>query len=997
MGALSAERPFPGLRPFTYVDHAYFFGREDQTGALYLMLDYSRFLAVVGSSGSGKSSLVQAGLLPLLDAERDDALGTDGTGRHWRWAEMRPGDSPLGHLADAIASLSDDPDDPEVDAIRSARRERILFTLGQSSFGIIEALAEIDGASDRSFLILVDQFEEVFRYSSSGGSDVSDARWREEAVQFVQLLMEASRSRERKVHIMLTMRSDFIGDCSQFYGLPEAVSASQYLVPSLIRDQREEAIRKPIEKAGAGIEPVLMERLLNDSGKEEDRLPVLQHCLSRIWAYAQRRCATDSSCVLSIVDYEAAGGLADALTVHAEEVMASLPELQPTVEQVFRALSEVDAEGRATRRVLRFDRLLAETGATEEKLRKVLNRFRADDCSFLIPSCQAAPELKVDSQVDVGHESLLRRWDRISAKPTETLVARGSLGGWLMSERRDGAIYRALLALIDNAVPGHMTTLPLDQVNTRLKWWESRPRTSAWAERYGGDIERVQALFHDSVAAQKAHVWRQRTVWGVFSALIAIVGAIFAYSYIQLVVGDNKATYERAMLMDQMTDMAADISANLRGTPGTSAAIQQMSAKAQSFSDDYANRKDATTKNHHGSTKTLSVSGLMGRRLSIMAAMLKSDQQMYEGNVTASLRTLDEQLDELNDVEKELKQSRAETGPKHWWQELKNIKNIFPHAPLARSDWISVTRADILTRRSLTQRLLNRLDQATSDLDKAEATLQSFIKTASTSLPTDSEDDRSLESNLIDKSWKKQAAIYASRIDLAIHFASTHVDNARTAYEQLTKLVKSQVPSQENSDNGNDCADISDQFWCSQRQIQLPALWADLKVAEKDYDAAIQSYTDIIGRIKKQLSDVNRKTTIPPWSIPSYQYRLGEALGLRDRETTDMADAKSQLVEASRYYNEQKTSENNAWVWIMDARIERDLTRFARAPTDSAQKANAFAVLKKDDEHLLSGDPNNPAFQSQLARDQQDLAEFNAGSKLPGQKLIAQKNKLAQP
>jgi hypothetical protein len=86
---VSAERPFPGLRPFAYEDHDYFFGRDDQIFALYRLIERNRFIAVIGSSGCGKSSLVRAGLVPLLEAE------TSGPGgRNWLWREMRPGDAP---------------------------------------------------------------------------------------------------------------------------------------------------------------------------------------------------------------------------------------------------------------------------------------------------------------------------------------------------------------------------------------------------------------------------------------------------------------------------------------------------------------------------------------------------------------------------------------------------------------------------------------------------------------------------------------------------------------------------------------------------------------------------------------------------------------------------------------------------------------------------------------------------------------------------------------
>jgi len=200
---------------------------------------------------------------------------------------------------------------------------------------------------------------------------------------------------------------------------------------------------------------------------------------------------------LTLKYYHAVGGIAGALSQHANEVMASLPGLEIVVEQVFRALSEVDKEGRATRRALPFNRLLAETGVARRDLVRVLDRFRADDCSFVVPSLSAVPQLRDDTRIDVGHEALLRRWDRISADPEHNLGG-GANVGWLASEEADGRLYRALLALLE---AGPAVTLPLDQVESRSEWWKSRPRTAGWAERYGGGLDKVDALFKNSLAA----------------------------------------------------------------------------------------------------------------------------------------------------------------------------------------------------------------------------------------------------------------------------------------------------------------------------------------------------------------------------------------------------------------------------------------------------------------------------------------------------------------
>jgi tetratricopeptide (TPR) repeat protein len=551
--ALSADRPFPGLRPYAFEDSHFYFGREDQIYSLYRLLDRSQFIAVVGSSGSGKSSLVRAGLLPLLDAETKNAGG-----RSWRWVEMRPGDAPLKRLAAALASLLPEARDDVGRAVNAALRERIGFALRQSSFGLVEALDKIEGFDQSSFVLVVDQFEELFRYAPPAtGHTVgpgAEVLWREDAAHFVQLLLEISRRRTRTVQIVITMRSDFIGDCSRFHGLPEAVSGTQFLVPSLTRDQREDVVRKPVEKAAATIDPILVERLLNDSGDELDQLPVVQHCLMRLWdragidadesasdaANAQVQLPTTRH--LTLEHYRAIGGIAGALSQHAEEILTSLTGSELAVEQTFRTLAEIDREGRAIRRAVRFGQLLAETGIPEEQLRRVIDRLRGEDCSFVVPSPSAVPELAPDTRIDVGHEALLRRWARLSGDLV--IVDGGGTSevprtGWLREEDADGRLYRGLLAFVDSEGSSG-TTLPLDQVEPRWKWWTSRPHTEAWAKRYGGGFDRVRGLFKNSLAtlalareaAEREAVSRRRrwlsAVGGLSILVVVALGTAFS-------------------------------------------------------------------------------------------------------------------------------------------------------------------------------------------------------------------------------------------------------------------------------------------------------------------------------------------------------------------------------------------------------------------------------------------------------------------------------------
>ncbi len=542
---VSAERPFPGLRPFGFADRAFFFGRERQAFALYRLVENGRFVAVIGSSGSGKSSLVLAGLQGLLADETVDTSGPN-----WAFRAMRPGGAPIKRLAAALASLAakDGPDDA------ARRRDRVEWTLRQSSFSFESALEAAGGLGGRALILIVDQFEELFRFGLAGlalrRASVEETRARDEAAQFVQILLDADRRRLKDVHVLITMRSDFIGDCAYFHGLSEAVSATQYLVPNLTRSQLENVIRKPIEKSGAAIEPELVERLINDCSDELDQLPVLQHCLMRLWDRAGQASAEPPR-RLTRQTYDDIGRMAEALSRHADEIFTQCSGGRAlAVEQVFRALSEVDRDGRATRRALCFDELVAEAGLAELDLRDVLDRFRAPGCSFVVPPLASAQKLAPDDRVDISHETLLRRWKKLAGDPAILDAATGRPAiGWMAEERNDGQRYRLLLSLLGDTPDDENASLK-DPLGTR-RWWDSLPRTAAWAERYGGRFDAVKRLIDDNIAAQ------QRSRRNKILAVAAVVVSILAFVGLIVKFQVDKARAQQEAIERGAMDSAA--------------------------------------------------------------------------------------------------------------------------------------------------------------------------------------------------------------------------------------------------------------------------------------------------------------------------------------------------------------------------------------------------------------------------------------------------------
>src|SRR5437867_2828639 len=242
---LVKANPFPGLRAFATSEADRFFGRRRQIEELAARLDEVSFVAVAGSSGRGKSSLVLAGLISEL-SHRTEA----GSETVWLPVVMQPGNQPIANLAEKLSPKisRDGGDEPRTGALYGQLR------LG--GLGLVEAvqLARLDPHT--RVLVVVDQFEEIFRFKRMTDAD--------EASAFVKLLLNAACDPKSPVTVIITLRSEALGYCADFRDLPETINRGQYLVPKLTREQRKEAIVGPIELRGFQVAPRLVQRVLND-------------------------------------------------------------------------------------------------------------------------------------------------------------------------------------------------------------------------------------------------------------------------------------------------------------------------------------------------------------------------------------------------------------------------------------------------------------------------------------------------------------------------------------------------------------------------------------------------------------------------------------------------------------------------------------------------------------------------------------------------------------
>ena len=497
------DNPYPGLRPFRADETHLFFGRDEQRIELLRRLRGSRFLAIVGTSGSGKSSLVRAGLLPGLHG--GFMAGQPG---RWRVVDLRPGTDAIGNLAralDAPGALRDAPPPEDEPSFTEA-------TLLRSGLGLVDAVREARLPKAEKVLVLVDQFEELFRAIEATDRPQSA----DDASAFVKLLLEAAQQDDLPIYVVLTMRSDFLGECARWRDLPEAINDGQYLVPRLTRDQRREAVTGPAAVFGVALASTLVNRLLNDVGDNPDQLPILQHALMRTWDHWQCRAAAGKAALkeIGLADYEAIGGMARALSLHTDAVFDDLaPPAQLIAEKLFKSLAGVGAGGLAVRRLASLQEIVDVTGAPAVEVVAVVDAFRAPGNSFLMPPINE--QLTAERHIDISHESLIRNWQRMKA--------------WGDDEAESARVYERLSLTALLHAKGEAGLWEQPDLGVALKWRAAQRPNAAWARRYNAAFEPAMAFLTASrtrseeaedAAATRHRRWVFNAAW-VFFAIVA--------------------------------------------------------------------------------------------------------------------------------------------------------------------------------------------------------------------------------------------------------------------------------------------------------------------------------------------------------------------------------------------------------------------------------------------------------------------------------------------
>lgn len=545
----SGESPFKGLEYFDQDDSAIFFGREALTARLAARLRQDRFLAVVGASGSGKSSLVRAGLVPALQSGEPLSGGIlpPAGSRKWPVFIFTPTARPLEMLAAQLSHRC-----PELGAASSLAQE-----MAHDHSALHRAAASIlatNQASSRIFLV-VDQLEELFTLCRS----------EEERQAFIDNLLFASTGEgSSSVVVVVTLRADFYDHCGHYEELRRALAEHQEYIGPMNAAELRRAIEEPAERGGWRLEPGLVDVILHDAGSEPGALPLLSHALLETWRHRRGR-------TLTLESYAESGGVRGAIARTAEAVYAGQfsPEQQQVARSIFLRLTEPGEGTQDTRR-----------RATLSELPPAGDPLGRERVNAVLQALVDARLVTVgEGTVEVAHEALIREWPtlrrwlddsraslRIHRRLTEAALE------WQRFARDESLLYRGLrLAEANEWAAAHPTEMnPLEMAYLQTSQAVIDREVGEREERRRHEMEKSMKLaevLRQRIEEQALSTGRLRRRAYFLTAALAVAALLAVAAFLLARVSNHNAHVAR--------DNAATAEA-----ASTQAVAQQLTAEA---------------------------------------------------------------------------------------------------------------------------------------------------------------------------------------------------------------------------------------------------------------------------------------------------------------------------------------------------------------------------------------------------------------------------------
>jgi tetratricopeptide (TPR) repeat protein len=521
--------PYRGLDVFREEDSLFYFARgnvEDKStpvGELVAKTRDHSFVMVVGRSGSGKSSLVFAGLLPALRQNLD---------RFWHVLSFRPGPDPLRALAETFNVRGEN--EGMASYASKITEETARLRAGDPDLlghVIRQYLEQVDGKPDR-LLLYVDQWEELYAQAAAAGSDERVAQQRRDVDRFIDLLLSATQS--APVTVVATVRADFYDSLVRHPQLRSVLPVQQVNLTSIPRSDLRLSITEPAKMVGLKFDPPsLVDRILDDAGEDEGMLPLLQYALKETWAYRNGNTMTADS-------YERSGGVQRAIRTTAERNFERLSvEDQVAARQLFLRLV-TPGEGQEDTRA----RAAMPTAAD---LQKIVQNFAGPKTRLLVTGRDRAGR----ATVEVAHEALIRTWPRLREwvdANREMLRARAAVlqaqADWERNGRRDDLLLPAgfqlerARELLEN--PGDIT---IDDIQDYISSSLAREKARLDEEKEKELEDAFEAAAVERAAREAAELSRRKLQHYLLAA--SILGLLAAGNLVYAVYSRSAAVNAR--------------------------------------------------------------------------------------------------------------------------------------------------------------------------------------------------------------------------------------------------------------------------------------------------------------------------------------------------------------------------------------------------------------------------------------------------------------------
>lgn len=461
------RNPFPGSRPFFSAEDQFFFGRDEAVSELLKILLKRRFVALVGASASGKTSLIQSGIIPALLSDMKE---------EWVPVFIRPGKRPLESLIRGFQ---------KVFSKKISESDVHAFLRNTNSLGsfLIEK-----GLGNYNYFLVVDQFEELFTWPVVVKKRKSGRN--ADALPFINHLMELVEEAEPRIYLMLSIRSEFLDYCSNFRGLTEHLNKSKYLLPQMSQQDLKEAILEPLRVSGASVENGFEDYLLKELKDVEPQLPLLQNALKQTWNQWKRHGRADQP--ISLEDYRAAGSIRGGLSRDLENIYQSMEFYQKEIcERIFKTIAFKTGRQEAYSRRTTLGSIARIAKCSIDRVLEVVDIFDKAGHPFL--SNKLSETMTSETKIELPHESLINVWDRLLR--------------WVDEEDESIRMYLKISRASASYQQDKGALLVADELQQAIDWKREQKPTPAWGIQFDPAYERAMVFLNTS---EEEYLWSEK-------------------------------------------------------------------------------------------------------------------------------------------------------------------------------------------------------------------------------------------------------------------------------------------------------------------------------------------------------------------------------------------------------------------------------------------------------------------------------------------------------